>query len=97
MTDVSVGVLASSVVAIDQSDTDQEVLEAAERLGFIVYNESGADLYLLLGEQAATTSLYTVKIADGGYYESPWGWDGPVHVIWGSAGSGKAMLTEVHG
>jgi len=78
---------------ITQSDEDQ-VIPARSRTETMIDNVSGSTCYLRLGA-VATTTVYTIAIADGGYYEVPGSYDGTVHVIWAEAGSGELMVTEL--
>jgi len=76
--------------------TSSVVLAAASgnnRKGISVFNDSTATLYLAKGDSASTT-LYTVQIAPGGFYECPYGYSGPLSGIW-SAVNGSAKITEV--
>ena len=43
----------------------------ANRLGATVYNESTSVLWVLLGAGTESTTVYTLQIAAGGYYEVP--------------------------
>jgi hypothetical protein len=66
------------------------------RIGATVYNDSSAVLYLLLGSTSASTTNYTVRIANGGYYEVPFGYTGQLTGIWASdPGDGAARVTEI--
>jgi succinate-acetate transporter protein len=75
------------------------VLRAANpaRVGLLVYNDSTAVLYLAYAA-AASTSVYSVQIPGGGYYEMPYGgqfpYAGAVSGIWASA-NGAARITEL--
>lgn len=60
----------------------------AARVGATVYNESGAICYLKLGAAGSLTS-YTVQVAIGAYYETPFGYTG---ILTGITLSGTAVL-----
>lgn len=63
------------------------------RVGACIYNDSTAILYVKLGTTASTSS-YTVQVLAGGYYEVPYGYNGPIDGIWASA-NGNARVTEI--
>ena len=63
-----------------------------------MFNDSTANLFLKLGATASTT-VFTVKIAAGGYWEMPVTpsgqcYGGTVDGIWDAA-NGSARLTEL--
>ncbi len=81
----------TSVVA---ANADTALLAAnPARLGFTVFNDSTAILYLLVGSGAASLTVYTVQVPPGGYFESFFGFTGPVRGFW-SAVNGSARVTE---
>jgi hypothetical protein len=69
------------------------IAENHNRRGVTIHNDSTAVLYIKLGEEA-TTSEFTDILLDGDYYETPYGFSGPVYGIWSSA-TGQALLTEI--
>ena len=88
------GLRSATITSKSQSDTNAEFLDAGERAGFTVYNDSEVVLYLALGSAAASATNFTISIAAGGYYEGPWGYDGPVQGVFASAGAGAARITD---
>lgn len=66
----------------------------ANRLGLTVYNDSTATLYLLLGAGTVSSTVHTVQLAPGAYYETPFRFTGAVTGIW-SAVNGNARITEI--
>ncbi len=63
------------------------------RKGLIIFNDSTSALYVRYGTPA-TTAIFTVKIAAGGYWEMPAPiYTGQVCGIWDSA-NGVARVTE---
>lgn len=65
------------------------------RKGLAITNDSSARLYIKLGTTASTTD-YTVSLAQHGYYEVPFGYTGQVDGIWASdPGDGGARVTEL--
>ena len=76
------------------SATDVTILAAnTSRLGFSVYNDSAAILYLLLSNTTSSATVHTIQIAPGGYFEKELGYTGAVKGIWASA-TGSARVTE---
>ena len=73
----------------------------ANRRGATIFNNSpgGANLFAKFGTTAnigAGTESYTVKIANGGYYEVPFGYTGKIDGIWDAAdANGEALITEL--
>lgn len=65
----------------------------ANRLGATIYNDSTSNLYVRLGS-TASTSNFTVKLAQDDYYEVPFGYTGAIDGIWDSA-TGNARITEL--
>lgn len=73
----------------------QTILAAnAARYGATVYNDDANILYLLLGTGTVTTSVYTVQVPSGGYYEVPYGFTGILTGLWSADGAGSARVTE---
>ena len=65
----------------------------ANRLGASITNDSTAILYLLVGAGTASTTVYTVKLSAGAYYEVPFSYTGIIVGIWSSA-TGSARVME---
>lgn len=96
---------ADSVVALQTSTTGSEsnvassasavtlLVANASRLGYSCFNDSTQVLYLLNSSQTPSSSLYTVQIAAGGYFECPFRYTGIVKGIWASA-NGNLRMTE---
>lgn len=84
---VSTAVAASAIV--------QTFLAAdVNRKGFTVYNAATGVLFLKLGTGASEAS-YTLQIAAGGYFETPFGYVGAVTGVWAVGSTGFATVTEV--
>lgn len=68
----------------------------ANRLGFTIYNDSLAVLYVKFGATASTTS-FTILMAAGSYYELPTTsiYTGRIDAILASATTGAARITEL--
>lgn len=76
------------------SATDVTILAAnTSRLGFSVYNDSAAILYLLLSNATSSATVFTIKMDPNGYAEFPFGYTGAVKGLWASA-TGSARVTE---
>lgn len=85
-----------SQASVSDSATSVTLLAAnASRLGATVANDSSAALYLKLGATASTTS-YTARLVQYGYYEVPYGYTGVIDGIWASdPNDGAARVTEL--
>lgn len=62
------------------------------RLGWSVFNDSTAVLYVKCGSAASATS-YTVQVAAGGYWECPFWYQGVITGLWASV-NGNARVVE---
>jgi len=63
------------------------------RLGCSIYNTGPGSLHVLLGTGTASTSVYTVKLNSGDYYEVPFNYTGLIGGIFATAGT--AEVTEL--
>lgn len=88
---------ATSRVTSIPSAVTASVLAAADlgRVGFLIYNDSSADLYVKYGLEASTTD-FTFKLAPGQTYEAPVApnYVGVITGIWGAV-NGAARVTEL--
>lgn len=66
----------------------------ALRLGATIFNDSTQILYLILSATTPTSSVHTIQMSAGAYYEVPFGYRGVVQGIWASA-NGSARVTEL--
>lgn len=66
----------------------------AARLGATVYNDSTAILYLSNSATTASTTVYSIQLSPGSYYEVPFGYTGQLTGIWASA-TGNARVSEL--
>lgn len=85
-----------SLANVNASASSVTLLEAnTSRLGAIVYNDSGADLYLKYGSSASTTS-FTYFVQANSPWEMPPGavYTGIITGVWSSA-TGAARVTEL--
>lgn len=88
-------ITGSGAASVASAASDTLILAAnANRRGAAVFNDSTAVLSLSLGTTAASSTVFTVKIASQGYYEIPFGYAGQIRGIWASA-NGFARVTEV--
>jgi hypothetical protein len=65
----------------------------ASRLGCQIYNQGAGNLHVTLGTATTSTSVYTVKLNSGDYYEVPSNYTGLIGGIFASAGT--ALVTEL--
>jgi len=63
------------------------------RLGCQIFSEGPGTLHVTLGTSTTSTSLYTVRLASGDYYEVPSNYTGLIGGIFATAGT--ARVTEV--
>jgi hypothetical protein len=74
--------------------TNTTILAAnAARFGASIYNESTAVLFLLLGAGTESATVYTLQMAAGSYYETPFGFTGIIKGHWATA-NGSARIVE---
>lgn len=87
--------ISATLTNITASTSNQTLAAAnAARRGVAVYNDSvTATLYIKYGTTASATS-FTVRLAPGDYYESPFGYTGQVDGVW-TAADGAARVTEI--
>lgn len=82
---------------VAQSATSVTVKPATVGVGgFVIYNDSAADLYLAAGSDAASLTNYTWKVPSNGYLQEPGGnflYIGPITGIWSAGGAGAARVT----
>jgi hypothetical protein len=63
------------------------------RLGCQIFSEGPGTLHVTLGTSTTSTSLYTIRLASGDYYEVPSNYTGLIGGIFATAGT--ARVTEV--
>jgi len=63
------------------------------RLGCQIYNQGTGNLHVTLGTATTSTSVYTIKLNSGDYYEVPSNYTGLIGGIFASAGT--ALVTEL--
>lgn len=87
----------ATVTSVSDTNTSTTILASNEyRLGATIINDSSAVLYLLLGSGDASTTNYTVRMAQYGYYEVPFNYTGIIKGIWASdPNDGGARVTEL--
>ena len=84
----------AGVSSVAGAASDTLILAAnANRKGASVFNDSTAVCYLKLGGGSSST-VFTVKMDGGGYYEVPFRFTGALYGTWASA-TGSARVTEV--
>ena len=62
------------------------------RLGCQVFNEGAGNLHVTLGTATTSTTLYTVRLASGDYYEVPSNYTGLIGGIFATAGTARVTL-----
>lgn len=79
---------------VSASASDVTILASnALRRGASVFNDSTALLYLLLASATSSTTVHSVQVKAGGYFEVPFGYTGIIKGIWASA-TGAARIME---
>lgn len=87
-------VAAATHSNVTGANADTQLLAAnASRVGFTVFNDSTANMFLKYGTAASATSNL-VKVSPGGFYEDPWQWQGVVNAFW-DAVNGAARIMEL--
>ena len=67
--------------------------ESTGRLGCTIFNSGPGNLHVLLGTATASTSVFTVRLSAGDYYEVPFNYTGLIGGIFATAGT--AEVTEL--
>lgn len=86
---------ATTTQVSDTASTAQLLAANSARRGAIITNDSSAILYVKLGTTASTTD-YTVQLAQKAYYEVPFHYTGRIDGIWATdPNDGGARITEI--
>ena len=92
LTDTSSTATITSVVG---ATTNTSILAAnANRVLATIFNGTNRTMYLALGATASTTS-YTIQLAQNAYWELPLSYTGAISAVWNSGVSGNALVTEL--
>jgi len=59
------------------------------RLGCTIFNSGPGTLHVLLGTATASTSVFSVKLSSGDYYEVPFNYTGLIGGIFATAGTAE--------
>jgi hypothetical protein len=59
------------------------------RLGCTIFNSGPGNLHVLLGTGTASTSVFTVRLSSGDYYEVPFNYTGLIGGIFATAGTAE--------
>jgi len=59
------------------------------RRGLTIFNEGAGNLHITLGTSTTSTSLYTVRLSSGDYYEVPFSYTGLIGGIFATAGTAR--------
>jgi len=63
--------------------------ESTGRLGCTIFNTGPGNLHVLLGTGTASTSVFTVRLNAGDYYEVPFNYTGLIGGIFATAGTAE--------
>jgi hypothetical protein len=85
-----------AVTSVDSSASSAVLLAAdSARKGASIQNTDANALHIIVDSQDATTTLYSVKLNQGDYWETPASYRGQeIRGIWAANGSGAAVITE---
>lgn len=97
VTTVETKAATATQTTVNDTNTSTTILASnSSRLGATIANDSSAVLYLRLSSSAATSTNYTVRIAQYGYYEVPFNYTGQITGIWATdPNDGGARITEL--
>lgn len=59
------------------------------RLGCTIFNSGPGNLHVILGTATASTSVFTVRLSSGDYYEVPFNYTGLIGGIFATAGTAE--------
>ena len=59
------------------------------RLGCTIFNSGPGNLHVLLGTATASTTVFTVRLSSGDYYEVPFNYTGLIGGIFATAGTAE--------
>jgi hypothetical protein len=59
------------------------------RLGCTIFNSGPGNLHVLLGTATASTSVFTIRLSAGDYYEVPFNYTGLIGGIFATAGTAE--------
>jgi hypothetical protein len=59
------------------------------RLGCTIFNNGPGNLHVILGTATASTSVFTVRLSSGDYYEVPFNYTGLIGGIFATAGTAE--------
>jgi len=88
-----------TITSVNDTNTDTTILASnVARKGATVFNDSTVVLYLALANVTSSSTVHSVQVPAGGYFELPL-CDGGVYTgaikgIWASDASGAARITE---
>lgn len=94
------GPATGTITSVNDVAVDATVLASnANRKGATFFNDSTATLYLAMANVTASTTVYSVQIPAGGFYELPvcqgGVYTGIIKGIWSSDASGAVRVTEL--
>lgn len=83
---------SATVTEVGCSTSAEELHDGTTGRGVAVANASGQTLYVLCGEGTPASDNFTVTLADGAYWETPYGYKGKVSGVLG-ASTGNVYVT----
>lgn len=89
---VGSGTATTSRPSASTTASAQLLASNTSRIGATIWNEGAQDLFVKCGTTASTTD-YTVRLAPGSYWETPFGYTGRIDGIT-STSTAQAQLTE---
>lgn len=94
------GPTTGAITSVNDAAVDTTILASnANRKGATIFNDSTSILYLALANVTASTTVYSVQVPAGGYYELPVNqggvYTGIIKGIWSADASGAARVTEL--
>jgi hypothetical protein len=85
----------ANITSVAGSTSNTSILAVnANRVLATIFNGTNKTMYLALGTTASTTS-YTIQLAQNAYWELPLSYTGAISAVWASGVSGNALVTEL--
>jgi hypothetical protein len=86
---------SSNITSVNATTSSTVILASnPNRITASIFNNSNKTMYLALAA-TATTSLYSIQIASGAYYELPAVYTGIISAVWASGANSAALITEL--
>lgn len=90
---------SSTVTSVEDSSASVQLLASnVNRKGAVITNTSSAILYIRLGSQNASQTMFTYRLAQNDTQEIGFGYIGPINGAWATdPNDGAAIVTELLG